>query len=583
MKVEDEKFPVGMRVLVVDDDPTCLRLMEALLHKCQYHVTTTSQGKEALKMLKKNKNMFDIVITDVCMPGIDGFKLLQIMALEMDLPVIMLSAYGETKLVMTGIKYGACDYLLKPVRIQELQNIWQHVVRRNKSIMLRRPASSPNDGSKRAIASTSRDAIRDGKPDETSAEDQENGGDYNKVHDGHDTDENANDDESEQEQATQKKPRLFWSHELHQKFIDAVTHLGLDKAFPKKILDLMNVEGLTREQVASHLQKYRIYLRKMNSSSSQPANRIGSLGSEDMHLRSLGGGYGVFRTLGGSANFLGATSFSCLSHPQGGMLGRFNANSGLSMRAIASSPMFQRPQHLNTTSTLTTLGQINPTDLHTNANSHFFQGVPTPSITNAMFNGNPLHITTNVGNPSSSNNFNSSNIGVVQSPAVVQSSAATPIDTDALDYFCGLSSLEDSGGSADQSHGGLNGANSFTNLGNWQDQRPDFILNSSNLPSVQTSLTTVVGPSDRTLNQNNNISSLPFTQLEGTVAPHFTQQNETLRSNVNSVTKFDENYLLDDPKLFGDSSQNSTEYLGDIVGRFLKQVCRLAELFLLSK
>jgi len=39
-------------------------------------------------MLKKNKNMFDIVITDVCMPGIDGFKLLQIMALEMDLPVI---------------------------------------------------------------------------------------------------------------------------------------------------------------------------------------------------------------------------------------------------------------------------------------------------------------------------------------------------------------------------------------------------------------------------------------------------------------------------------------------------------------
>jgi len=37
MKVEDEKFPVGMRVLVVDDDPTCLKLMEALLLKCQYH------------------------------------------------------------------------------------------------------------------------------------------------------------------------------------------------------------------------------------------------------------------------------------------------------------------------------------------------------------------------------------------------------------------------------------------------------------------------------------------------------------------------------------------------------------------
>jgi len=209
----------------------------------------------------------------------------------------VLSAYGEPKLVMTGIKYGACDYLLKAVRIQELQNIWQHVVRRNKSIILRRPASSPNDGSGRAIASSTSNGIRDGRsPDETSAGDQENGGVENKDHDGHDSEENANDDENEQEPATQKKPRLFWSHELHQKFIDAVTNLGLDseylslvsdnlaplsrlftayafsylhllvmpfaEAFPKKILDLMNVEGLTREQVASHLQVQILALKK---------------------------------------------------------------------------------------------------------------------------------------------------------------------------------------------------------------------------------------------------------------------------------------------------------------------------------
>ena len=320
----------------------------------------------------------------------------------------------------------------------------------------------------------------------------------------------------------------------------------------------------------------------MNSSSSQPANSIGSIVSEDMHLRSLGGGYGVFRTLGGSANFLGATSSSCLSHQASGMLGRFNANSGLNMGAIVSSPMFQRPQHLNSPSALTTLGQINPTGLSTNINSNFFQGVPTPSITNAMFNGNPLHITTNVGNPSSYNNVNSSNIGVVQSPTVVQSSAASSVDTDALDYFCGLSSLEDPRGNADPRQGSLTGVNSFTNLGNWQDQRPDFILNSSNLSSVQPAVTAVVGPPDQTLNQSNGIGCSPFSQLEGTgtVAPQFTQQNhETQKSYGNMSLKFDENYLLDDPKLFGDSSQNSPEYLEDIVGRFLKQVCHLAELF----
>ena len=44
--------------------------------------------------------------------------------------VLVLSAHGDTKLVMKGVTHGACDYLLKPVRIEELKNIWQHVVRR---------------------------------------------------------------------------------------------------------------------------------------------------------------------------------------------------------------------------------------------------------------------------------------------------------------------------------------------------------------------------------------------------------------------------------------------------------------------
>ncbi|KAE8710497.1 hypothetical protein F3Y22_tig00110321pilonHSYRG00274 [Hibiscus syriacus] len=127
-----DQFPIGMRVLAVDDDPTCLLLLETLLRRCQYHVTTTSLAVTALKMLRENKNRFDLVISDVHMPDMDGFKLLELVGLEMDLPVIMLSANGDTKLVMKGITHGACDYLLKPVRIEELKNIWQHVVRRKK-------------------------------------------------------------------------------------------------------------------------------------------------------------------------------------------------------------------------------------------------------------------------------------------------------------------------------------------------------------------------------------------------------------------------------------------------------------------
>ncbi|KAF4377790.1 hypothetical protein G4B88_031456 [Cannabis sativa] len=205
-----------MRVLAVDDDPLCLRLLETLLRRCQYHVTTSSEAVAALNMLREKRNNFDLVISEVQMPDMDGFKLLELVRLEMNLPVIMLSGNGDPKLVMKGITEGACDYLLKPVRIEELKNIWKHVIRGKK---------------------------------------------------------NEFDDD---EPSTQKKPRVIWSLELHQKFVTAVNHLGIDKAVPKKILHLMNVDNLTRENVASHLQKYRLYLKRISWHAKQHPNNSDS-------------------------------------------------------------------------------------------------------------------------------------------------------------------------------------------------------------------------------------------------------------------------------------------------------------------
>ncbi|KAL6275795.1 hypothetical protein ACE6H2_019396 [Prunus campanulata] len=62
---------------------------------------------------------------------------------------------------------------------------------------------------------------------------------------------------------TLKRPRLVWTPQLHKRFVDVVAHLGIKNAVPKTIMQLMNVEGLTRENVASHLQKYRLYLKRM--------------------------------------------------------------------------------------------------------------------------------------------------------------------------------------------------------------------------------------------------------------------------------------------------------------------------------
>ena len=67
------------------------------------------------------------------MPDMDGFKLLEIIQFELALPVLMMSANSDSSVVLRGIIHGAVDYLLKPVRIEELRNIWQHVVRRDYS------------------------------------------------------------------------------------------------------------------------------------------------------------------------------------------------------------------------------------------------------------------------------------------------------------------------------------------------------------------------------------------------------------------------------------------------------------------
>lgn len=68
---------------------------------------------------------------------------------------------------------------------------------------------------------------------------------------------------------TLKRPRLVWTPQLHKRFVDVVAHLGIKSAVPKTIMQLMNVGGLTRENVASHLQKYRLYLKRVQGLSTE--------------------------------------------------------------------------------------------------------------------------------------------------------------------------------------------------------------------------------------------------------------------------------------------------------------------------
>ncbi|KAG4402290.1 hypothetical protein GLYMA_02G162600v4 [Glycine max] len=78
---------------------------------------------------------------------------------------------------------------------------------------------------------------------------------------------------------TLKRPRLVWTPQLHKRFVDAVAHLGIKNAVPKTIMQLMSVDGLTRENVASHLQKYRLYLKRMQGLSA--GGGVGRVASAD--------------------------------------------------------------------------------------------------------------------------------------------------------------------------------------------------------------------------------------------------------------------------------------------------------------
>ncbi|CAK9329832.1 unnamed protein product [Citrullus colocynthis] len=254
LKAEDDQFPIGLKVLAIDANIVCLHYLVQLLQKCQYKVTATTKASEAIKLLKDEKQTFDLVITDVVRHDMDGFKLLQIIGVEMDIPVVMVSANDELETVKRGVMEGAEAYLLKPVRIQELRNIWQHVLRKRSA----RKRSSPN------LLLLEQAVVQE--EDHNSIE---------RVTISMDKQDYENDQIVKLDDDNKKKKhRVSWTKELHEKFVEAYEKLGEKERVPNNILKLMNDPSLTRENVASHLQKHRDMLRK------KKASGVGKLASQ---------------------------------------------------------------------------------------------------------------------------------------------------------------------------------------------------------------------------------------------------------------------------------------------------------------
>ena len=116
------------RLLVVDDESHQREMLSGILRRAGYEVETAATAAEALRAL--GRSPCDLVLTDQKMPGQDGFSLLeQIQRIQVDLPVVMMTAFGSVSEAVAAMKKGAADYLTKPFEREELLLVLEKALR----------------------------------------------------------------------------------------------------------------------------------------------------------------------------------------------------------------------------------------------------------------------------------------------------------------------------------------------------------------------------------------------------------------------------------------------------------------------
>lgn len=131
-----------------------------------------------------------------------------------------MSADDSKVVVMKGVTHGACDYLIKPVRIEALKNIWQHVVRKKKHEWKEKdlePSGSLEEGERQQRLQ-----------EDVDCSSSANEGSWKNSKKRKDEEEEVDDRD---DTSALKKPRVVWSVELHQQFVSAVNQLGIDSTY----------------------------------------------------------------------------------------------------------------------------------------------------------------------------------------------------------------------------------------------------------------------------------------------------------------------------------------------------------------
>src|ERR1700722_3961386 len=107
------------RVLIIDDDETMRHILEAELSQRGFRASSRASGDEGLALLATED--FDVVLTDVNMPGMTGVDLChRIVSNREDLPVVVMTAFGNVETAVLAIRAGAYDFVTKPFEMEDL-------------------------------------------------------------------------------------------------------------------------------------------------------------------------------------------------------------------------------------------------------------------------------------------------------------------------------------------------------------------------------------------------------------------------------------------------------------------------------
>ncbi|KAI5390688.1 hypothetical protein KIW84_075839, partial [Lathyrus oleraceus] len=316
---EMKLFSTILKVLAIQHDTILLNEIQEMCDRYHYLVTKCTSTSYAFNLLEERCGYFDMMLIDLCMPNMDSYHFIQYVTLQHKIPVIVISSDATESSVLKSIIHGACDYWVQPLHEKQFKTMWQHVARKtlmenkeHQDLGFLKVRTDKEPEVLEILETESHKEHQDlgflkaqlhKEPEvleiletESHKEHQDLGFLKAQSHKEHEVVEimegprherkREREDDKPGKETGGKKSRLSWTPQLHQQFVNAVNQLGVDEAKPRKILKVMDVSGLATAQVASHLQKYRNYLKRPKSKKS-PTECLNKTWLESEHANSM--------------------------------------------------------------------------------------------------------------------------------------------------------------------------------------------------------------------------------------------------------------------------------------------------------